>query len=40
MKCRYCNAELKEHSKFCPKCGRAVEEDKPGEKALSLESLY
>ena len=22
MKCRYCGAELKENSKFCPKCGK------------------
>lgn len=36
MKCRYCNAELKEHSKFCPKCGRAVEEDKPRRKGLII----
>ncbi|WP_207707507.1 zinc-ribbon domain-containing protein, partial [Enterocloster asparagiformis] len=22
MKCRYCGADLKENSKFCPKCGK------------------
>ncbi len=24
MKCKYCNAELKQGAKFCPKCGREV----------------
>lgn len=29
MKCKYCGGELKENSKFCPKCGHAVQQEEP-----------